>query len=125
MFLRHDFCFCCILKMFEGVPGGSLGGEGVCAGIDASWVTQNKSVCIWWQMFVIGRKKGCRDKFVLREALIVFCVVKRLLYECGTWERGVCGGIETGCVVDHEVVCMFEEGVLEGVWERCNCTRRS
>jgi len=41
------------------------------------------------------------------------------------WERGACGGIETGCVVDHEVVYMCEEGVLEGVWERCNCRRRS
>ena len=31
------------------------------------------------------------------------------------WKRGACRGIETGCDVDHEVVCMCEEGVLEGV----------
>jgi len=37
-------------------------------------------------MFVIGRGRGCRDKFVLREAFIVYCVVKRLLYR--VWNVG-------------------------------------
>ena len=89
MFLRYDFCFvfCCISKTFlGGGTRGGIGGEGVCEGVDAGWVTQNKIVCIWWQMFVIGRGKGCRDKFVLREALIVCCVVKRLLYR--VWNVG-------------------------------------
>jgi len=107
---------------------GYLGGHGggvVCEGIDAGWVTQNKIVCIWWQMFVFGRGKGCRDKFVLREALMVCCVVKRLLYRVWNVRARCMQGIETGCVVDHEVVSMCEKGVLEGVWEHCNCTRRS
>jgi len=29
-----------------GIRGG-IGGGGVCEGIDAGWVTQNKIVCIW------------------------------------------------------------------------------
>jgi len=87
LFLRYDFCFCCISKTFlGGDTRGCIGGEGVCEGIDTGWVTQNKIVCIWWQMFVIGRGKGCHDKFVQREALIVCCVVKRLLYR--VWNVG-------------------------------------
>ena len=62
VFLRYDL-FCCISKTFVGGgTSGGIGGEGVCEGIDASWVTQNKIVCIWWQMFVIRRGKGCGGK---------------------------------------------------------------
>ena len=28
VFLRHDFCLYCIVKTFEGIPGGSTGGGG-------------------------------------------------------------------------------------------------
>jgi len=39
----------------------------------------------------------------------VRCVVKRFCIECGTWERGACSGVETCCVMNHEVVCMFDK----------------
>jgi len=108
------------------VLGGGVGGEGVREGIDASWITEDKIVCIRWQMFVIGRGKGCRDKFALRED--PDCLLRSeedVGIECGMWERGACGGIKAGCVINHEVVCMYVEGVFEGVLQHCNCTRRS
>jgi len=79
--------FGCIAKtVLGGGTRGGIGGEGICEGIDASWVTQKKIVCMWWQLFAIRRGKECRDKFVLSEALIVYCVVKRLLYR--VWNVG-------------------------------------
>ena len=124
MFLRYDFCFCYISETFlGGAIRGGIGEEGVCEGINASWVTQIKIVCLYCQMFLIGRGKGCRDNLSDLDCLLRCEEVVGI--ECGTWKRGACSGVETGCVVNHEVVCMFEEGVLEWVWERCNCTRRS
>jgi len=35
---------------------------------------------------MIGRGNGCRDKFVLREVLMVCCVLNRLLYR--VWNVG-------------------------------------
>jgi len=70
---RAVTCSCIMIPVFAAgrgdsvLPGGGVGGEVVCEGIDAGWVTEDKIVCIWWQIFVIGRGKGCRDKFVLRE----------------------------------------------------------
>jgi len=66
----------------------------------------------------------CVYPFVL-QCLLQRCCEEVVGIECGMWERGVCGGIEAGCVVNHEVVSMCVEGVLEGVLEHCNCTRRS
>jgi len=48
------------------VSGGYRDGRfvtkrGVSEGINAGWVAHNKIVCMWWQMGVIGRGKGCRD----------------------------------------------------------------
>jgi len=55
--------------------------------------------CVLLEMGVIGRGKGCCDKFVLREVLVSATLWKDCCIVCGTWERGACAGIETGCVV--------------------------
>jgi len=61
---RFVTCSCAMIfvcaacrRRSRGCPGEAPGGGGVCEGINAGWVAQNKR----WQMGVIGRGKGCRD----------------------------------------------------------------
>ena len=101
VFLCHDICLYCMLKTFEGIPGGSTGGGGYCEGINDGWVAQNKIVCMWWQMGVIGRGKGCRDNLsCVRPWCSLRCEeISHRVWNVGA--RGMFGGTDW-CVVTHQ-----------------------
>jgi len=79
----------------------TLGNEketgGICEGINADWVAQNKIVCMWLQMGVIGRGKGCHDNLsCVRPWCSLRCEeISHRVWNVGA--RGMFGGTDWLC----------------------------
>jgi len=96
--------------------GGGVSGE-----IDAGWVAESKTVFICGQ-YRDGRVVTC--SCVMISVFLHFEDVFGRRNQ-GTFLRGgTRGGIGVKGVCEG-LHSMCEEGELEGVWERCNCARRS